>query len=626
MNQPEPAYSGHEPYMFVSYSHRDKAAVYAEIFSLQEMGFNVWYDEGIDAGDEWTDTLANAIVGCVKCIYFVTPDSVRSEHCRREINFTQYHEIPVTAVHLVTTELPHGVQLALGNRQAILKYNLSPARYRDMLDSILRAPAEETMAAAPRLPDIAVPKDDRHAILVLPFVNRSKDEEADFFCEGIADEIIAALSTVGALRVIAGSAARQIDPRQANLQDIYELLGVTYVLEGSVQSAGNRLRVSVRLPQTKSGEVLWADRWDGANDEIFDIQDSISLGVLDALKIELGETQSGQVVARPIPDVNAYEYFLRARQSVYQWTPSALNQALDYLQSGEDIIGENEYIIAARGYIHWQFHNLGLDPDPSHLDAAQACIDRLFEMDTESAAGHRLQGLVKIMSHDEIESAVSHLEKALAQNPNDIDTLFWLSQVLGLVGRVPSGMALAERLLKLDPITSLHRGLPAVLAMMDGDVNKATELFGDCHDKEPDNPVFALLLGQALAMSGQGDRAIAVFDAMSHQCPDTFFAQVASFFARCIEGRAEQAAVIADEEFLASARYDPQTSWTVAQCYALLGERDEAIQWVANAIKLGFWNYPLLAKRDALLAHIRDHERFQSLMVDLRDKWISFGA
>ena len=116
MKKPVPAYSGHEPFIFVSYSHADTAVVYPEIYRLQEMGFNVWYDEGIDAGDEWTQTLASAIVESVNCIYFVTPTSVRSEHCRREVSFAQSREKPVIAIHLIPTELPDGLQLALGIR------------------------------------------------------------------------------------------------------------------------------------------------------------------------------------------------------------------------------------------------------------------------------------------------------------------------------------------------------------------------------------------------------------------------------------------------------------------------------------------------------------------------------
>ena len=247
-------------------------------------------------------------------------------------------------------------------------------------------------------------------------------------------------------------------------------------------------------------------------------------------------------------------------------------------------------------------------------------------MDPQSPDGHRLQGLVNIMRKDSMVSAVNHLKKALTGNPNDNDALFWLSQVFGLVGRVSSGMVLAERLLKLDPITPLNHGLPAVLAMMDGDTKKAVRLFGECSRKEPGNPIFGYLYGQSLAMNGQADEALTMFRSVSSQHPDGFFGSLAAFYESCLQGDAERADEAANDAFLSASRSDPQTSWTVAQCYALLGRDEEAINWVENAISLGFWNHPLLAERDALLSRLNEHQRYQSLMLDLRDKWIFLDA
>ena len=137
MDKPEPAYSGTETYAFVCYSHRDKATVYAEIRSLQSQGVNVWYDEGIDAGLEWSDRLADAISGCSNFLYFVSPSSVASENCRREISFANHVDTAVTAIHLVPTDLPGGLQLSLGNRQGILKHELSADAYSKKLSQAL---------------------------------------------------------------------------------------------------------------------------------------------------------------------------------------------------------------------------------------------------------------------------------------------------------------------------------------------------------------------------------------------------------------------------------------------------------------------------------------------------------
>ena len=111
---PQPAYEGREPYVFVSYSHEDREDVYTEIAGLQDQGVNIWYDaSGIGAGSEWSNTLAAAIKGAAHFVYFITPRSVASEYCRRELNFALEDGCPVIAVHLEKTEVPDGMRLSL---------------------------------------------------------------------------------------------------------------------------------------------------------------------------------------------------------------------------------------------------------------------------------------------------------------------------------------------------------------------------------------------------------------------------------------------------------------------------------------------------------------------------------
>lgn len=137
MERPFQAYEGGDPYVFVCYAHDDKALVYPEITRLKEAGFNIWYDEGIKPGSEWSDTLANHIKGCAAFLYFVTPRSVVSEYCRREVSYALEQPCGVLAVHLEPTELPSGLQLTLSNRQAILKHDEPPTVYAAKLASAI---------------------------------------------------------------------------------------------------------------------------------------------------------------------------------------------------------------------------------------------------------------------------------------------------------------------------------------------------------------------------------------------------------------------------------------------------------------------------------------------------------
>jgi len=634
MMVPQPPYKGDEPFVFVSYSHRDKEPVYAEIRWLQDQGINVWYDEGIEVGDEWTETLASAITDCMKFLFFITPNSVASEHCRRELIFANHVEVAVMAVFLEPGELPAGLNLALGNRQIIRKYELAEEDYQNQLYSGL------STGGSPARFDIAPPRSEgleaggkargkapgkaRRGILILPFDNRSQADDIGFICEGIADEIITALSGLGSLRVISRGSAMQIAPQNRNLKSLGKQLNVHYVLQGSVQKAGERLRITAQLPSTRSGELLWASKWDSTTDQVFEIQETIARGVVGALAIQLNERQDAQLSNRPISDVRAYEYYLRARQLIYQYTGEALNQALDYLRRGEDIIGENQYITAAMGYVYWQFHNAGIDPDPEHLKRARRCIDKLFEMDAHSPDAHRLLGLVNMQEKGDIQTSVRHLKIALNSNPNDTDTLLWLPLLYGFAGRVSSGYPLVERLLRLDPLSTLPRILPGFLDMMGGDLDKACIRLLESHELNPGNPITTLAYGQVLAMSGRKEEATAIFNALDEFVPGSAFAALGKFYVCALAGDRDGALAAASDDLKADVSSDLQYSWSMAQCYAQIGATDESLRWLENAIKFGFWNHPLLAENDPLLDPVRQDERFGSLMNNVKEKWVYF--
>ena len=135
MERPFQAYQGDEPYVFVCYAHEDADAVYPEIAWLHDHGVKIWYDEGISPGSEWPDALAKAIKGCHLFLYYVSPRAGASEHCRRELNFALDQSRVTLAVHLEETDLPDGLNLSLGNRQAILRYELAREVYRTKLVS-----------------------------------------------------------------------------------------------------------------------------------------------------------------------------------------------------------------------------------------------------------------------------------------------------------------------------------------------------------------------------------------------------------------------------------------------------------------------------------------------------------
>jgi len=287
--QPFPAYHGDGPYIFVSYSHEDDAVVFQEIRWLQDQGINVWYDEGIRPGSEWTEALAQAIKNCSQLLYFITPQSVASENCRRELNFALAENRPVLAAHLQETNVPDGVRFSLDNRQAILKYKLGLADYRQaLLQAVSSSPNEVPRTTSQPesrgklttvITGIAVmcllvvgtwwlvpnavekPQDDRirfESIAVLPFEDKSVEQDLGPLADLVTHELITRLDELPTLRVASLAAVAPLVQRDLLLSDIARSLETPLVLSGYLQRDGELTEAVVQVVRASDGHLLWS--------------------------------------------------------------------------------------------------------------------------------------------------------------------------------------------------------------------------------------------------------------------------------------------------------------------------------------------------------------------------------
>lgn len=466
-------------------------------------------------------------------------------------------------------------------------------------------------------------RDGRQSLVVLPFVNQSPGSDIEYISDGLADEVITSLSDLEGLRVIARTSAMQLKGR-VDYGALAEELNVQFVLRGSVRKAKDSLRITARLANVETEEELWGHSFSGTLDSILTVQEDIAQSVVEALKLRLNVAQTAKLTARPIPDAKAYEYYLRAREQIYAYTKDGLNRALKYLETGQEILGDNPEILAAMGYVFWQFRNAGVDPGPQSLYQARCCADKLLACDSSSADGHRLLGLIEMHERGDIQSTIRHLKLSLEASPSDTDTLLWLSLMYGFAGRISSGYALAERLLSLDPLATLPRILPGFLAMLDGDLERACKDLLTSHELNAGNPITALSYAQALTMAGDTSRACAVFDAITQDVYGDFFSGLASVYQHAIKGDSARVQELLSAELAERAASDLQHSWNLAQCFALIEDENNAIAWLENAVNFGFWNYPLFARKDPLLASVRGSPSFERLMEAVKEKWVYF--
>jgi eukaryotic-like serine/threonine-protein kinase len=190
------------------------------------------------------------------------------------------------------------------------------------------------------------------SIVVLPFENISPGRDNEYFADGLTEEIIADLSQVEALRVISRTSAMRFKGTDKSLQAIVSELNVRHVLEGSVRKAGNNLRITAQLVDAASDAHLWAEKYSGTLNDVFDMQEKVSRAIVAALQMKLAPDEERRIAQHPLSSGPAYDCYLRARQEIARWTEPALNRALRHLESAHEIVGDNAVLFAGLALVH----------------------------------------------------------------------------------------------------------------------------------------------------------------------------------------------------------------------------------------------------------------------------------
>jgi len=471
-------------------------------------------------------------------------------------------------------------------------------------------------------PTMAYP-DLNRSIVVLPFADLSPGGDADYFADGLTDEVITDLSAIRALRVISRTSASRLKGSDYDVQEIAARLKVHYVLEGGVRRIGDTLRVNAKLIDARTDSLVWAEKYSGSLEDVFAIQESLSRRIVEALRIKLSVAEEAKLAARPIGDVAAYDYYLKARHEVHRYTGEALDRAVAYLERGVEIDPDNALLQCTLGYVNWYYINAGVSADPAYLAKAQELAERALRLEPNLPQAHRVLGLVRIHQGRTLEG-IRLLQRALSGDPSDTDTLALLATCYGFVGKPEAGTALVRRLLDLDPLTPMYQCWPGILAMLQGDFDEAVEPFVTSLRLEPTNPQIRALHGQALALAGERSEARQVFATLATEMPETFFGGLARLYERALAGDRQGVIETATEELRTNAAADPFYAWNVAEAFALVDDRAEAVAWLERAADRGFLNHPLLAERDPLLASLRADPAFAALMQRVEARWKAF--
>jgi len=431
------AYRGEKPYVFVCYSHEDDGLVYPDLVKLRDRGINIYYDEGIAPGHEWTEELAHAIDGSSLLVYFISARSVASRHCRNEIQYALDQDKRVIPVYLEHTELPGGLKLSIGTAQAIMKHDLSEADYHRKICAALEIstqPADVEVSPASR------------SIAVLPFANASNDPEQDFLSEGIAEDVLNTLAQSADLVVRPRSSSFAFKATQTDSQSIGRQLNVANVLEGSVRKAGDRLRISAQLVEVATNRPIWSGRFDRQLTDIFQVQDEISSEILAALDVVLSSRRAPRVFT----SVEAYEAFLRAR---YAFSQYELRSAEDWLARAVALDAGNAEAWALRADVNAYQSAIEMAPnDGAHRDSRRHYVKQALSIDPAHPNALAVRALMDTYyTERNYQTAINQLVELASFHPDNDDVLIYLIFPLTAIGRASLVDRVTERLIRLAP-------------------------------------------------------------------------------------------------------------------------------------------------------------------------------
>jgi TolB-like protein len=464
-----------------------------------------------------------------------------------------------------------------------------------------------------------------NSIAVLPFANLSLEPGSEYFADGLTDEIIADLSKVRSVRVISRTSSMTFKGTSKDAKTIGRELGVRYILEGTVRRAASRLRISAQLIDTSTDHHVWADKYDGTIEDVFAIQETLARTIVDALELQLTPDEDRRLAKRRIDNVHAYECYLQARQAALRWHRDAIDHAVQLLRNGLAITGENADLYAALGRAHLQYREAGADLSERPLREAELCVQKVFALDPESAAGLQLRGWIRYSS-GQIQEAVGDLKAARDIEPGNPDTLVLLSNCYLISGRVAAARPLIEQLIAVDPLTPLNRCMPGWADALEGNFASAVEPYRQMFDMDPGNPMARLFYVWILAANRRSNDVTAIVKTWPAQLLDTFPARLACFLTQSLAGNRSGALAMLTPEIEAGANTTDVFPRLLAEGYALAGLPERAIHWLRIAVDRGFINHPFLAQHDPFLENLRSDPRFTQLMNTVRERWEKFEA
>jgi len=441
--------------------------------------------------------------------------------------------------------------------------------------------------------ETTAPAETRNSIAVLPFANMSADAENEYLCDGLAEELLNALAKIEDLKVAARTSAFSFKNKNVEVSEIGKALRVETILEGSVRKSGNRLRITVQLVNAADGYHLWSERYDREVKDIFDIQDEITLAVVNALKVKLLGEEKAAILKRYTYNTEAYELYLKGLHHSYRWTDESYRKSLEYF---EKALEKDPEFAPAHAKIadYYSFHSHvgGLSPNEIILKW-RAAAQRALAIDEGLADAHLAMAHIYFYYDRDWAKAGREFQRAVELNPNSAQAHKHYGLFLSSRERFDQALAEGKKALELDPLSVAVNFVVSWTYLYVDRFDDALGLVRLMRELDANAPQSYWLEGNLLVANGKYEGAVEAFQ----KSLTLGVNQMALSMLGCaygLAGRSDEALEILAQLFeMREQQY--AAAFNIARVYAGLGDKDNAFEWLEKAVE----------ERNAELVHLK---------------------
>jgi TolB-like protein/Flp pilus assembly protein TadD len=455
------------------------------------------------------------------------------------------------------------------------------------------------------------------SVAVLPFADMSFQQDQAYFCDGMAEEIIGALSKLEGLKVASRTSAFRFRGEEHDVRDIGAKLGVSNVLEGSVRKAGDRLRITVQLISVEDGCHLWSEKYDRDMEDIFAIQDEISLAVVDNLRVKLLGDDRARLLQRRTTDVEAYSLYLKGR---HFWNKRTGTDARKAIECFEQAIERDQGFAAAYVGLADAWITLSEYGDLAPAEGfpkAREALEQALRLDDQLGEAYATLGTIKMSVEWDWDGAERAYRKAIELSPGYAIAHLWYAWSLMDMMRFDEAIEEAHKALQLDPLSLVAGRNTGMILLYAGRYGEAVEILEKTLEIDPGFSGLHMGLGWAHLLQSRYPEALAEFEkegALSGWPDASVLASRAIAHAKSGEtGKAEEILT----ELLDRSQTGYVSHYMIAGLCFELGKLDLGFEQLEKAYRDRDWQMSEI-KVDKMLDRVRSDSRFVELLRRLR--------